>query len=227
MQSITKKNGFTLLEILLIVSLLAILLVLFFGNNMSSLQKTYDGKRKEHLDKIKIGLQEYYSDKQCYPQVLECNQVIEPYFQPVPCDPVTKKSYRYVVAPGDCPQWFSMYTSLQIKTDPVIASSGCSNGCGPVGEETKYNWGVTSSNVSLNQASILSPSPSALVVPNVQLGLPSASTCPGGQYTACSGSTCGFYDPQSNSCSVYFCGTSCDGGCTVSHVIIPGKQCNP
>jgi general secretion pathway protein G len=226
MQPLKESNhGFTLLEILLIVALLAILLVFFLGNNMSSLKKAYDSKRKEHLDKIKISLQEYYSDKQCYPKELECNQVISPYFDPVPCDPQTNKSYRYVVPDGECPQWFTVYTRLQMDTDPDITKAGCTSGCGPIGEETHYNWGVSSSNVSLNQASVSLPSPSASNQPQFFETPP--SSCPSGQYTACSGNTCGFYDPNSNSCSVYFCGSGCNGGCTINHIRKPEKQCNP
>lgn len=220
MQSVKQhNNGFTVLEILLIVALLTVLLTFFLSNNMSSLQKAYDSKRKEHLDKIKISLQEYYLDKQCYPKQLACNQVIAPYFNPVPCDPVTRKSYRYVVLEGDCPQWFAVYTHLQIATDPDIAKSGCASGCGPIGQESDFNWGVSSNNVSLNQVSIPSPSPSVT--------FPSASICPAQTYTSCFGDYCKPSDPNSKSCSVYFCGSSCNGGCTINHVIIPSKQCNP
>jgi len=220
--------GFTLVEMLVVVALLSILSTASVVGYKAQLDKTHDTRKKSDFSKIRVALEDYYNDNNCYPNSLpECNQPLDQYLSQTPCDPANRP-YEYITDESGCSQSYYLFTTLKNSSDPQIADAGCAGGCSPeVG--TTYNYGVSSDNVSIADFAV-SPSPSvtASLEPSIEPSLePSILPCPGGIYSACSGDTCGFYDPQSNSCSVYFCGTSCDGGCTVSHVIIPGKQCNP
>lgn len=203
---IKKNQGFTIIEILIVIALIAILAVIFLTKFKTQIDKANDSKRKEHLDKIKISLQEYYSDNQCFPQNLECNQVLPPYFNPVPCDPTTKDSYLYVPeTDASCPQWFKVYGNLQDEADPDIVKVNCQSGCGP---ENKYNYGVSSSNINLDSAVSSNPPDGECQV-----------------ISGCAGMVCKVLSGPEMCPNVHFCNDNCDGGCVNNGNIIESKQC--
>jgi prepilin-type N-terminal cleavage/methylation domain-containing protein len=192
-----KEQGFTLMELLIVVALLGILLVVLLWAYPAQIGKANDAKRKEDLDKLRIALQEYYSDKHCFPTTLECGQSFSPYLDVIPCDP-NGSSYIYLPQTADCAQWFKIYTNLQEKSDPVIKLVGCDKGCGP---DKKSNYGVSSTNVAVGEPSASappSPSPS-----------PECST-----RTGCFAKQCNSIVSQEYKCpTVYFCDDNCSGGC--------------
>lgn len=62
-----KKNGFSLLELMIVMVILGILVGLVSGNFFTSLKKGRDAKRKADLAQIQRALEMYYEDKQAYP----------------------------------------------------------------------------------------------------------------------------------------------------------------
>lgn len=64
-----KNSGFTLVELLVVIAFLAIIAVIIINALRSSLWKGNDAKRKADLDRIKIALEEYEKDHNCYPPV--------------------------------------------------------------------------------------------------------------------------------------------------------------
>ncbi|MDP3954931.1 MAG: prepilin-type N-terminal cleavage/methylation domain-containing protein [bacterium] len=145
-----KKNehGLTLVEIIIVVALLAILgmIVLVALNPSVQIKKSSDARRKADLQKLTRKLEDYYNDKKCYPASLICNAPLPPYVEKIPCDP-KGGSYGYT---SDCSS-FRIYAKLEFLSDPIIEKVGCKNGCGP-GGSSDYNWGVSSTNVSLEPA---------------------------------------------------------------------------
>lgn len=62
-----KKDGFTLLELLLIIIILGVLAALLSGQFITSLKKGRDAKRKTDLEQIQRALDFYYEDNRVYP----------------------------------------------------------------------------------------------------------------------------------------------------------------
>ncbi len=70
MSTLKKKSAFSLLEILITISLLAVLavgLILIF-NPAAQIAKTNDLRRKHDLAEIKKALEDWYNDHGCYPR---------------------------------------------------------------------------------------------------------------------------------------------------------------
>ncbi len=172
------KSAFTLLEIVIIITLIALIVVAAFVllNPLGQIQKTFDGKRKTELAQLRKVLEEWYNDKNCYPRPDQIcynapqaipggtyfcqicgNESTSPSFSPyltkILCDPEhPTKKYLYQVDNVNCPRWYKIYTKLNNKKDPSIAEVGCSSGCG-IGNYTGfiYNYGVTSPNTDLEK----------------------------------------------------------------------------
>lgn len=154
--SILKKNlrGMSLTEILIVVSLLSILAVVLLSafKPGTQLAKARDARRKADLQKLKNPLEDYYNDNKCYPDppLLDCKLPadnpgtnFQPYKDKVPCDPETNNKYYYEKV--NC-NTYRIYVNLEYKSDPAIAETGCTNGCGP---SPYYNWGISSPNTNL------------------------------------------------------------------------------
>lgn len=123
----TKRNGFTLAEVLIVVTILVLIgLTILVGlNPMAQLFKGYDARRKSDLSKIKIAMEAYYADHDCYPDFplqdaelrpsYACgSDILKPYLDSMPCDPTTKKPYTIYVTPegSTCPQQFAFYAQM-------------------------------------------------------------------------------------------------------------------
>jgi prepilin-type N-terminal cleavage/methylation domain-containing protein len=124
---INQQKGYTLAEILVVVAIIVVLgLALLVGiNPMAQIFKAYDAHRKADLSKIKIALEAYYSDHDCYPvfplkdsknrpsYVCDSNLLV-PYLTSMPCDPNTRKPYTLYLTPtgSSCPQQFAVYAQI-------------------------------------------------------------------------------------------------------------------
>ncbi len=144
----TSNQGFTLIEVIIIVALLAILAVIAFQYlNAGAMKKARDAERKDDLHRIKVAFEEYYSDNGCYPPpdiLATCSSSdLAPYINQVPCDPATREPYVYLPYPdteNHC-SGFRVYAPMEWSGDPVIANLGCTGGCGLVQENLDY-YGV-------------------------------------------------------------------------------------
>ena len=123
----TKNQGYTLTEILVVVTIVVVLgLALLVGiNPMAQIFKGYDARRKADLSKIKIALEAYYTDHDCYPvfplkdtkgrpSYVCDSDFLAPYLISMPCDPNGKKPYTLYLTPVDstCPQQIAVYAPI-------------------------------------------------------------------------------------------------------------------
>ncbi|MBP9700637.1 prepilin-type N-terminal cleavage/methylation domain-containing protein [Candidatus Woesebacteria bacterium] len=141
-----KINGFSLIEFVLVTSILGILflILLFYVPKYTSQAK--DSRAKAHLGKVRTVLEDYYNDNKAYPTfqtMSSCEgEELSPYLDKMVCEE-QNKPYAYVVS--DNGQCYAIFTSLRNSTDQEIGKLGCESGCGP---GNMFNFGV--SNVSIH-----------------------------------------------------------------------------
>ena len=93
-----KKDGFTLVELLVVISIIAVLLTLAVPRYFSSVEKSKEAVLKENLVLVRDSLQKYYSDKGKYPEKLE-DLAKDRYLRKIPVDPITDSDSTWVVVP--------------------------------------------------------------------------------------------------------------------------------
>jgi prepilin-type N-terminal cleavage/methylation domain-containing protein len=139
-------HGFTLIEVLLVVSIIVILALLAINTFLGQISKGNDSRRKADLNRIKIALEDYEKDYNCYPLVKDmqtCGSntsvAIAPYLNKVPCDPQTNIAYVYENDGTSCPKWFRIYSLLQNVKDLARIPN--------IGPGSAYNYYVSSDNI--------------------------------------------------------------------------------
>jgi len=176
-----KKFGFTLVEILIVVAIIAILTGIFLTTNLTNtLKKGRDSKRKQDLSKLTRSLEDYYNDHIGYPPgdvdkgiILDApwGGSFNPYIPALPADPLSpSRDYYYQTGPT-LQNFFVIYAKLENTGDPDIERVGCQEGCGP---GKAYNYYVASPNVVF-----LAGLPNMDITPP-EGGLPGATEPPGG-----------------------------------------------
>lgn len=144
-----RRNGFTLIELIIVIGILAILalFVLTIVNPLQQFQKANDTRRKEDLAQVQRGLEQYYQDNGAYPTGTADYQLTNPeltpipwgsswspYMNVVPKDPDNNRSYKYV----STGQKYWIYASLERggidlqackNTDSACSSAPLSTSC--------------------------------------------------------------------------------------------------
>ena len=157
-----KMAGFTLIEVIMVSSIVALLLVTTSVYVLPNLNRGRDSRRKADLRKIAQLLEEHYNDKKLYPtaaQMTTCgsdaSNPLTKYQPTVPCEPQVDIPYYYVPlecfpagAPTGCRK-YRLLTTLAYLEDSDITRVGCSPtaGCGGLDTNSdplppKYNYGV-------------------------------------------------------------------------------------
>lgn len=107
-------------------------MLLFLINPGKQISKAHDSARKEDFKQIRIALDAYYNDHNCYPLSLsygtEWMERTTVYMKKIPQDPNCGKAgsacYTYVVDPASsCPQWNVLFGKLAIA--PSAAMPAC------------------------------------------------------------------------------------------------------
>lgn len=132
----------TLVELVIVVSIIMAIILIAISFFRGQIFKGNDAERKSDLMRIKIALEEYEKDNDCYPlpQFVTCNPGtgLTPYLNKIACDPVTHASYFYEYENDSCPKWYRIYTKLDNVSDPSFK--------GWVGPNSAFNYVTSSSN---------------------------------------------------------------------------------
>jgi general secretion pathway protein G len=164
----SSQAGFTLIEILIVMIIIAFLASLSAGSFQSSQKKARDARRKSDLHQITTALEAYYNDVKSYPlssgsnTVLGCNGGNEcawgeefiddkdtTYMVKLPADPSAGRGYTYVyVSDGTAYQLYARLENTDDLTVPkdsqgdpqVYGTLDCGNG--------GCNYGLSSSNTT-------------------------------------------------------------------------------
>ena len=91
------EDGFTLLELITVVSLIAILVAIALPNYRVALISAREAVLKEDLYRFRDLIDQYYADKGRYPASLEA-MVEDGYMRLVPNDPMTNSADWVIVA---------------------------------------------------------------------------------------------------------------------------------
>lgn len=168
-----KKNGFTFIELIVSIAVLAVLvaIVVYAVNPFVQFQKGRDARRKSDLNQIQKALEQYYQDHQQYPpssgsplyEITDTSTtpstiiswggttpVWQKYIEVLPKDPsYPTTTYRYLTdATG---QMYWLYAALDRGTkDPDVCTGGiCQNAKGiSCGTNVQCNYGVSSPNTN-------------------------------------------------------------------------------
>jgi general secretion pathway protein G len=107
--NIRTNKGFTLIELIVVISIIGVLASLLMTNFMQVREKTRDGVRKSDLQQIRLALESYRLDEGHYPPAseglytttcdgfnsLQGDEGTE-YMKDIPCDPkIPDKTYLY------------------------------------------------------------------------------------------------------------------------------------
>lgn len=169
-----RLSGFTLVEILIVISIIAILAsIMLWANVQSTYQKTRDSKRKQDLNKLVRSFEDYYNDRIQYPPANDpadgkikdapWGSALEDYVGQLPSDPLSPNA-DYYYQMGTDGKFFIIYAKLENTADPEIERLGCQDGCGPMGIDGKraFNYYVSSSDVLIAQGIPNGEDPGAL-----------------------------------------------------------------
>lgn len=93
-----KKNerGFTIIELLIVLTLIVILAAMGMVNYRNSVQRAKEAVLKEDLFRMRDAIDQYYADKNKYPQTLQ-DLVSDGYLRDLPKDPMTESADTWQV----------------------------------------------------------------------------------------------------------------------------------
>jgi prepilin-type N-terminal cleavage/methylation domain-containing protein len=153
--------GFTIIELLIVISVIGFLSGIAIITAKFQIDKGYDARRKNDLYSLKTAFEDYYNDHSCYPTISEwnsaqCNSTstfLTQYSKSFPCDPNDKQKYYYETTDkdgnhceGKCGNCVGYRLLAKLKTaNPEIVAMGCdlNSGCGvSAGNGNNPNWGI-------------------------------------------------------------------------------------
>ncbi len=93
-------RGFTMIELLVVVSLIVILATMGMTQYRASVIHAREATLKEDLFRLRDAIDQYYADKGAYPTTLD-SLVSDGYVRKLPDDPFTKSSSTWQTVPAE------------------------------------------------------------------------------------------------------------------------------
>jgi general secretion pathway protein G len=93
-------RGFTLVELLVVISLISILAAMGLVQYKNSILRTQESVLKTDLFRVRDAIDQYYADKGKYPASLD-SLVSDGYLRKIPEDPVTKSTDTWQTIPAE------------------------------------------------------------------------------------------------------------------------------
>jgi general secretion pathway protein G len=103
-----KKTGFTLIELMVVLAVIATLLAIALPRYFSSLEKSREAVLQQNLVMMRETLDKYYGDKGKYPDALD-ELVSSKYLRQLPVDPITDSNATWIIVPPDLPEKGGVY----------------------------------------------------------------------------------------------------------------------
>ena len=86
----SRSRGFTLLELIIVISIMAILVSIAVPNFRAAIKQAHEAVLRQNLFTLRKLLSEYEVDKQKHPQSLD--DLKPQYFKEIPIDPMTRQA---------------------------------------------------------------------------------------------------------------------------------------
>ena len=118
----SQQSGFTLIELIVVVTIIGILAAVAVSNVRYAQQKARESALRHDLFEMRKSIDDYYADKQKYPESLQTLQQ-EHYLRNVPKDPLTGKADWEEVQNSPDPS-----DPNAVPTDPAAASENAAPG---------------------------------------------------------------------------------------------------
>jgi general secretion pathway protein G len=128
--SAPRRFGFTFIELMIVMAIIAILLAVALPKYTRSIQRSKESVLKNNLFTLRTVIDEYTYDKQKAPQTLQ-DLVSDGYLRQVPIDPITGSADTWKIIPEDA-------TNTVNQTQPGIYNV-CSGADGTSLEGTPYS----------------------------------------------------------------------------------------
>src|SRR5262245_34908963 len=94
------ESGYTLIELLIVLAIVSLLVSIVLPQYRYAQQKAREAVLRENLTRMREVIDQYYSDKQKFPESLE-TLVTEGYFRTLPLDPITRSNTTWQVVYED------------------------------------------------------------------------------------------------------------------------------
>lgn len=92
------RKGFTLIEILVVLAIIATLLSLVTPRYFHVMDRSKETTLKHDLSQMREAIDKYYGDKNAYPETLD-DLVRGKYLRAIPPDPLTESNLTWVITP--------------------------------------------------------------------------------------------------------------------------------
>ena len=95
-----RESGFTMIELLIVLSLIVVLASMGMSQYHSSVVYAKESTLHEDLFRMRDAIDQYYADKGQYPSTLDA-LVSEHYMRAIPVDPFTKNNSSWQTVPAE------------------------------------------------------------------------------------------------------------------------------
>lgn len=93
-----KSKGFTFVELMVVMAIVALLLTIAMPRYFAGLQRAKEAILREDLATMRDAIGHYHGDKGVYPLSLEV-LVEQKYLRTIPVDPITETSESWIIEP--------------------------------------------------------------------------------------------------------------------------------
>lgn len=94
------NSGFTLVELLVVMAIIALLLSIAMPRYYNSVEKSREAVLRQNLSMTRQALDKYFGDNGKYPDTLE-QLVSGKYLRSLPQDPITDSSSTWIIVPPE------------------------------------------------------------------------------------------------------------------------------
>ncbi len=126
MKIFTNHKGFTLVELLVVISIIGILATLISANLNEARSRARDAVRKSDLKSVSTALRLYYNDAGSFPATLSWGSELSyngtVYMSKLPEDPSTTQTYHYDYDSNS--DTYRLYACLENASDPNCDRTG-------------------------------------------------------------------------------------------------------
>ncbi len=98
-----RRRGFTLVELLVVMAIIATLLTIAVPRYFRSLQRSREAVLRQDLTTLRESIDKFYGDTGKYPQTLAV-LVDKLYLRSIPVDPIAKAADKWIVVNSDDPE---------------------------------------------------------------------------------------------------------------------------